>query len=564
MSFDEPGARGPHRPGPRGKPEQAFEDLGAVRRKQTPRRQRRRRSALAVLAAILVAGIVAGSVAVAYLHARSTVREALAPSPAKRAVIFLIDGLRPGDLSDRHLSTIRTLVVGGVNYDRAWIGQLESVEPASAATLATGVFPRRHQIPGAVWRDPNSGSVIDMRTAAQVKEGIIDQRMQAARVPALAQLLKLRRSTVRIIAVGGAGCGVANAAASWEADFVVCPALHKGFWSPSSVAGHQPPAQVLSGATFRVKRAGTPHSGRTLNGWTPGAQDAWIARTTVRLMHAYKPALTVVAFPELEAIRASRKRVDPQIVADVLQGLDRDIATVRAELRRERAEAQTVYVMTAGEEVPPRTRAISMNALRQAVVSAGGEAEYWQAGQSIGLGVQNHLQSQPVAQAIQGEGVQNTQALYYKTGTGSRRHFEAQYLNPSMTAGDATAAASLLATMSASEAPDVMIIGPPGAWAHNATGAERADSLGTQWDTQHIPLVLAGHGVREGLSSAFPARLIDIAPTLAAVMGLRVTSMDGRVLADSLDRPPSGALSAQSAERNSIQAIVSALRRASP
>ncbi len=57
---------------------------------------------------------------------------------------------------------------------------------------------------------------------------------------------------------------------------------------------------------------------------------------------------------------------------------------------------------------------------------------------------------------------------------------------------------------------------------------------GFSWGAQHIPLIIAGPGVHPG-HSHFPAKLVDIAPTIERLMGLKIPAgVDGVVLADAV------------------------------
>ncbi len=57
---------------------------------------------------------------------------------------------------------------------------------------------------------------------------------------------------------------------------------------------------------------------------------------------------------------------------------------------------------------------------------------------------------------------------------------------------------------------------------------------GFSWGVQHIPLVIAGPGVKHGVSHA-PAKLVDVAPTIERLLGLPIPAgVDGVVLADAL------------------------------
>jgi arylsulfatase A-like enzyme len=56
-------------------------------------------------------------------------------------------------------------------------------------------------------------------------------------------------------------------------------------------------------------------------------------------------------------------------------------------------------------------------------------------------------------------------------------------------------------------------------------GTWKGDHGGADWQSQHIPLVLSGPGVVGGRVSTYPARLIDIAPSLLFLLGIQSTGM---------------------------------------
>jgi arylsulfatase A-like enzyme len=68
---------------------------------------------------------------------------------------------------------------------------------------------------------------------------------------------------------------------------------------------------------------------------------------------------------------------------------------------------------------------------------------------------------------------------------------------------------------------------------------------GFSWGAQHIPMILAGPGVRPGVSH-FPAKLVDVAPTIEHLLGLKIPAgVDGVVLADTLQDATAAERSAQ-------------------
>jgi arylsulfatase A-like enzyme len=62
-----------------------------------------------------------------------------------------------------------------------------------------------------------------------------------------------------------------------------------------------------------------------------------------------------------------------------------------------------------------------------------------------------------------------------------------------------------------------------------------------------VPLVIKGPGVKRGVLSDFPARLMDVAPTVLTLLGIQPTNMDGVVLADALIAPTRAQENAQDA-----------------
>jgi hypothetical protein len=78
---------------------------------------------------------------------------------------------------------------------------------------------------------------------------------------------------------------------------------------------------------------------------------------------------------------------------------------------------------------------------------------------------------------------------------------------------------------------------------------------GPEPDVLEVPLVLVGAGVRTGISGA--ARQIDIAPTVAALLGIGTpASNEGRILLEGLDLPsPRASLAALCTERSRFVAL---------
>jgi homoserine acetyltransferase len=83
------------------------------------------------------------------------------------------------------------------------------------------------------------------------------------------------------------------------------------------------------------------------------------------------------------------------------------------------------------------------------------------------------------------------------------------------------------------------------------------------WNNQHIPLIIAGPGVKKGLSVDSPARIVDIAPTVLTLMGITPKKMDGVVLADCVEKATVQQVDAQNAVTQYLKPLAAALKAAS-
>jgi len=79
------------------------------------------------------------------------------------------------------------------------------------------------------------------------------------------------------------------------------------------------------------------------------------------------------------------------------------------------------------------------------------------------------------------------------------------------------------------------------------------------WGAQHIVLTIYGPGIEEGRVSDYPARLVDIVPTIASLMGLTHHSWDGIVLADALKSPSPEELALQEEKQREVGPLAYAL-----
>jgi arylsulfatase A-like enzyme len=90
-------------------------------------------------------------------------------------------------------------------------------------------------------------------------------------------------------------------------------------------------------------------------------------------------------------------------------------------------------------------------------------------------------------------------------------------------------------TFACPQGPDLALVLAESAHFQNKPLNTAGSHSEATWELQKIPIWFSGPGVRSGLVSAYPARIVDIAPTILSLLGLPVPrEMDGAVLQDVL------------------------------
>jgi hypothetical protein len=183
------------------------------------------------------------------------------------------------------------------------------------------------------------------------------------------------------------------------------------------------------------------------------------------------------------------------------------------------------------------------------------------------IGLKQDALAPAVARNILRLGGRNVDATFYKVQHAGTWSYRMAAHQPGLPASYLAACRTLADTMASPAGPDVFAVFAPNISTRNfkAYGYQWvAGHLGPQWGDQHIPLVIAGPGVRQDVRTSYPARLVDIAPTVEHLLGAPTGHVDGVVLADALASPTQPLVTAQTrrgAELRPIQAALKARAR---
>lgn len=476
-------------------------------------------------------------------------------SPFQHVVVIVIDGARPDYLDLTPMPNLRRLMRDGTVYTRAWIGQMIANTPPVHATLATGTLPRTNGVIGFGWKDPSSGRMTWPTSLEAVMRGEQQRVLAAAGVPTIAGILRARRPGLVAASVSSSKFFAADAM-GLEANYVVFRTRpSRGTVGPSAVPGREPPPGVLDAPSLRDPRA---------------PSDAWATDAALALFRAVRPQVLLLNLPATdEQGHATGGIVAPEIMSRIIQIADVQIGRLLRAYEDAGILSQTLWVVTSDHGMVPGERLVDVAQLRKAAADAGARlmggggssAEFW---------VDDTGKIEAAARAIAGVGLPGVSAVYRKVREGAGFAYVPVEIGPPVP-GDLDAAYRyLFSTFAGAHGPEIAV-----PFRENTIGVGdrptdptlpfryRGSHGGVSWLIQHIPLVISGPGVRRGAVTDYPARVVDIAPTIAALLGAVPTGMDGIVLGDAFDFPPGGSLELQEAQARRLRPLQDALIAAS-
>jgi arylsulfatase A-like enzyme len=257
--------------------------------------------------------------------------------------------------------------------------------------------------------------------------------------------------------------------------------------------------------------------------------------------------------------------LDPKDARTLMQTFDRDLAALQYAYWKAGVLDRTLFVLMSDHGMTPLRHTVSQTDLTGAIAKSGTTivSQAYTSGAFFWLkdGSRAALAAQNIARLNN----RNIQAVYARVYT-SKGYVYARVSSAKLLRSGATEGANqyLLNSFNGANAPDVVVsfaegVGcEPGGQAH-----WKADHGGTSWQAQHLPLILSGPGIRSGYMSSYPARLIDVAPTVLQVMGASHSGMQGIPLADALKSPPSWTVQWQRETGKQLIPVVTALQQQS-
>lgn len=462
---------------------------------------------------------------------------------AKHIVIVVIDACRADYLDLAPLPNIKRLMARGVYYQRAWVGQLINNTPPGHTTLGTGVFPKRHGIVDFSWKDPVTNKKVNPTDFSSVIGGELGKIIADAGVPTLVGLFKEKFPSAKALAISADKYYAAAAMGNYTADYILFGHWLNGKYSPVAVTGYEPPTEFMNNPLVM-----TSSFLSVMN------EDSWCINAIKVFLKYEKPQILLVNLPGTDiAGHETGGIIAPVAMKQVIQNVDRGIGKLVRAYKKAGIFDKTIFVITADHGMIPNSRIIDTDEINDLFKESNvkvrantGMSHIW---------INSVEKSREAAEKIAQLGKSEIIGVYYKTQDEGGNY---TYLPANNVPADASYR-YLLSTYASPNGPDIAIMTAE----NTADGKDLINSAGKHsqvtWFNQHIPMIISGPGVKKGVTSPFPARLVDIAPTLLTLSGIEPRDMDGVVLADCMLTPTNEQIQAQDAIKEELRDYQDAL-----
>jgi arylsulfatase A-like enzyme len=481
------------------------------------------------------------------------------PSHAPYVVLVVMDAFRADYEQLTPMPNLRWLMDQGTSFPNAWVGQLESYTPTGHATLSTGATPSHDGVIGFSWRDPKTGKEAYTAWWDGVMSGRLEAQLTQHGVNSIPQAMKRQDPHARVVALSSEKYYAADAMGGAAADYIIFGQPMGKRIVTRGIPHHLPPQSFLKKRSLS----------RT---WplTYGQFDEMAMTMALESLASLDPRLLMINLPgaDIYGHRVGGP-ASPDVMRKIAAAADAQLGRLIAELRRRGMFDQTIFVVTADHGMVGNTFQLDDTVIKNAIADAGGQYLFHVGGNSAYIWLKNPHAAGAVAQKM--VDAFPTLPLYRSADslTVAFAHFQTfdsgQYTyHPVVPTGTEVdpelekAYQYLLHTMAGPIAPDIAL------WFQENTITSHNPNVhgehgGGTWGAQHIPLVIAGPGVQGGMESSFPARLVDVAPTVLTLLGIQPDRMDGVVLADALSRPTDQQQSAQDHLATSLKEYQAAL-----
>jgi arylsulfatase A-like enzyme len=224
---------------------------------------------------------------------------------------------------------------------------------------------------------------------------------------------------------------------------------------------------------------------------------------------------------------------NPTAVARTMAAADDQIGRLLDAYARAGLADSTLWVVTSDHGMTPN----SVNVNPRFIERTLGRGEHgWLAGDTVHYWMKKQSDAAAAAALLDRQSAPGVFGTYFKADLGNGRfaYQPTPLAQARLSNGQAAALDYLFGTFAGPESPDLTVVLGENVHFHTAPVNTIGAHSEPTWLLQRIPLIFSGPGVPSGRVSRYPARLVDVAPTVLALLGLPATGMDGATLHDAL------------------------------
>lgn len=471
------------------------------------------------------------------------------PARTPHIVLVVMDAFRADYVHLTPMPNLESLVERGTTFSRAWVGQLESNTVPSHATISTGSTPANQGVIGFSWRDPATRKETYTGWYRDVMAGRLEKQLREHGVDSIPQAIKRVDPSARVVSVSGEKYYAADAMGGFAADYILFAGGHGPSLVVQGIPHHTPPPAFLK----KHHLAGP---------WPPRRYeqlDEMSVTLALASLRAFQPRVLMINLPACDYYgHRVGGPANPEVMRQVVRGCDRQLGRLIKAYRDRGLLDQTIFIVTGDHGMVPNTYVVRDTEVKRAIRQGGGDYLFHTGGNAAHIWLRNPAASARVARHLVDTLPYAPFAHYQTSEAGSYRYHPVPRTGTVIAPGLERAYQYLLGTFAGPLAPDIALTFDENTIITGST-SPHGEHSGPTWGTQHVPLVLTGPGVRKGKRSSFPARLVDVAPTVLALLGIQPTRMDGVALVEALETPTTGQVAAHDAIAPDLSAYQQAI-----
>jgi hypothetical protein len=375
--------------------------------------------------------------------------------------------------------------------------------------------------------------------------GKVGQDIANSHPVSIAQVMKSSDPGATVVAVSSEKVYAADAMGAGASDYVLYHRYVRNGLEAAGLPGQVPPPEFFArpGLNFEFPL-------RSFTDW-----DDLSTELALAAFRHYQPEALMINLPGADIYgHKYGGAATPQVLSRVVKGLDDNVSRIVSAYREAGIEDRTIFVVTADHGMISNHRAVGPAQVRAAVERAGARYLFHTGGTAKYVYLRDEDLARAPAVAAEMRKLPGVVAAYSRSRAG-----QYESAGPAIDRDLDAAFRYMLHTFSGPTAPDV--VAP---YREHTIGTEIPHAYGNHggfsWGVQAVPLLLAGPGVRRGVRSSAPARLVDVAPTVLRLMELPNGHTDGMVLADALQSPTLDEVADQAAASVDLRRHREALR----